>query len=114
MWQLNAKGTWNFTFSKIGRWWDSKDEIDIAAVDEEGSNLILGECKFWKNPVGRSVLDRLEQKAPSVKWRNEKRKVFFVLFSVSGFTEDLVAIANQREDILLVPYGYSSGMPSSE
>lgn len=106
MWQLNAEGKWDFNFSKIGRWWDSKDEIDIAAVDEEGGNLILGECKFWKNPVGANVLTHLEQKAPSVKWRNNARNVHYVLFSASGFTEDLKTIAATREDVLLVPYGY--------
>ena len=105
MWQLNAEGKWGFNFSKIGRWWDSKDEIDIAALDEEGRNLILGECKFWKKPVGSGVLSQLEQKAPRVKWQKDARNVHYVLFSVSGFTAELEAIAAKREDVLLVPYG---------
>lgn len=105
MWQLNAEGKWDFNFSKIGGWWDSNDEIDIAALDEEGGNLILGECKFWKKPVGASVLAGLEAKAPKVKWRNDARKVHYVLFSASGFTQGLTAIASEREDVVLVSYG---------
>lgn len=106
MWQLNAEGKWGFNFAKVGRWWDARDEIDIAAIDEEGGNLILGECKFWEKPVGASVLTRLEQKAPGVKWRNGDRRVHYVLFSASGFTEDLEAMAAERKDVLLVPYGF--------
>lgn len=105
MWELCAQGAWNFVFSKLGRWWNSKAEIDIAAVDEEGENLILGECKFWKRPVGANVLAQLEQKAPQVLWRNNTRNVYYVLFSVSGFTEDIKTLASKRDDVLLVPYG---------
>ena len=62
MWELNAEDCWPFHFSKIGRWWDAHDEIDLAAVDPDGRNLILGECKFWQEPVGVSVLRGLEDK----------------------------------------------------
>ena len=64
MWDLNAEGCWPFHFSKIGRWWDAHDEIDIAAIDPDGNNLILGECKFWQEPVGIRVLRSLEDKTP--------------------------------------------------
>lgn len=102
MWQLAAKGTWGFGFSKVGRWWDSRDEVDIAALDEDGGNLVLGECKFWKKQVGAGVLARLEEKAPSVKWRNDARKVHYVLFSASGFTEELEDAAAERDDVVLI------------
>lgn len=45
MWDLNADGIWPFHISKIGRYWDADTEIDIAALDPDGKNLILGECK---------------------------------------------------------------------
>ena len=89
MWEINAEGVWPFYFSKLGRYWDSKEEIDIAAIDPDGKNLILGECKYWQEPVGVSVLRELEAKAKTVSWEKEKRKTWFVLFSVNGFTEDL-------------------------
>ena len=59
MWELNAAGTWDFHFSKIGRYWDSNIEIDIAALDPDRKNLILGECKYWADPVGINVLSSL-------------------------------------------------------
>ena len=101
MWEINAEGVWPFYFSKLGRYWDSKEEIDIAAIDPDGKNLILGECKYWQEPIGVSVLRELEAKAKTVSWEKEKRKTWFVLFSVNGFTEDLRAEAAARTDLRL-------------
>ena len=101
MWEINAEGVWPFYFSKLGRYWDSKEEIDIAAIDPDGKNLILGECKYWQEPVGVSVLRELEAKAKTVSWEKEKRKTWFVLFSVNGFTEELRAEAAVRTDLRL-------------
>ena len=101
MWQLNAEGAWPFNFSKLGRYWDAQTEIDIAALDPEGKNLILGECKYWQEPVGVDVLRSLEAKTNAVSWERNGRKVWYVLFSVSGFTDELKALAAARDDVVL-------------
>lgn len=101
MWEMNAEGVWPFYFSKLGRYWDSKEEIDIAAIDPDGKNLILGECKYWQEPVGVSVLRALEAKAEMVAWEKEKRKTWLALFSVNGFTEELRSEAAARSDLQL-------------
>lgn len=102
MWQLNNNNAWNFNFSKLGRYWDSNTEIDIAALDPDGKNIILGECKYWKEPVDVGVLYSLEKKAEKVSWNKECRKVWYVLFSANGFTEELEELAATRKDIMLV------------
>ena len=101
MWEMNAQSVWPFYFSKLGRYWDSKEEIDIVAIDPDGKNLILGECKYWQEPVGISVLRSLEAKAEMVAWEKGKRKTWLVLFSVNGFTEELRAVAETRMDLQL-------------
>lgn len=101
MWQLNADDTWPFHFSKLGRYWDAKAKIDIAALDPEGRNLILGECKYWQKPAGISILRDLEKKAENVTWEKDRRKIWYVLFSSSGFTEGLQELAHARNDLLL-------------
>lgn len=101
MWEMNAQSVWPFYFSKLGRYWDSKEEIDIAAIDPDGKNLILGECKYWQEPVGVSVLRSLEAKAEMVAWEKGRRKTWLVLFSVNGFTEELRAVAETRTDLQL-------------
>lgn len=102
MWQLNAEEAWPFHFSKLGKYWDARTEIDIAAIDNDGKNLILGECKYWQEPIGANVLRNLEAKTSAVKWNNDQRKVWYVLFSAAGFTEELQAEAARRRDLLLI------------
>ena len=101
MWELNAEDRWNFNFTKIGRWWDGKNEIDIAAIDPEGKNLILGECKYWQEPVGINVLRDLEKKAVEVEWNRDHRNTYYVLFGANGFTDELKELATTRDDVLL-------------
>ena len=101
MWELNAEDRWPFNFTKLGRYWDARTEIDIAALDPEGKNLILGECKYWQETVDVDVLRNLEAKTDAVDWERNNRKVWYVLFSVSGFTDELTALAAAREDVLL-------------
>ena len=101
MWTLSAEGVWPFQFSKIGRWWDAHHEIDVVALDPEGGNMILGECKFWRDPVGVNVLRALEEKESIVGWKKNNRQVWYILFSASGFTDDLKKLAETREDLIL-------------
>ncbi|MDD4509344.1 MAG: DUF234 domain-containing protein, partial [Oscillospiraceae bacterium] len=101
MWRMNADGCWPFHFSRLGRYWSGDTEIDIAALDPEGGNLILGECKYWNEPVGANILRDLEQKAQTVPWRKNDRRLWYVLFSVSGFSAELKELAAQRTDVIL-------------
>ncbi len=102
MWALNADDTWPFHFSKIGRYWDADTEIDIAALDPDGKNLILGECKYWQEPVGVNILHELERKAEQVSWNKDLRQTWFVLFSMGGFTDELKQLAECRTDLFLI------------
>lgn len=105
LWELSADGIWNFSFDRVGRWWDnSNNEIDAVAVDENGRNLLLGECKYWTAPVGANVLRNLEAKADLVEWNKGNRTVWLALFSASGFTDDLKEIAYKRSDVQLIEF----------
>lgn len=103
LWNLNAEHAWPFTFLKAGRWWDNRgNEIDVAAIDPDGKNIILGECKYWKGEMGVNVLRKLEEKVPLVDWHKGDRKEWFVLFSIGGFTEELCALAQTRDNLMLL------------
>ena len=101
MWQLAAAGQWDFLFDRVGRWWNGNTEIDLIALDSQGANIIFGECKYWEGPVGVNVLNSLMEKTKEVEWKRNGRKEYFVLFSISGFTEELEKLAASRKDILL-------------
>lgn len=101
LWQMNANEVWNFSFEKAGRWWDGQSEIDLVALDSVGKNIIFGECKYWKGPMGIDVLNKLKEKVSCVNWNYGNRKEYFVLFSINGFTEDLVKYAEGCENVVL-------------
>jgi AAA+ ATPase superfamily predicted ATPase len=101
MWAMNSSGKWSFTFDKVGRWWNNNTEIDIVALDSTGTDIIFGECKYWKNPVGVDVLYSLEEKAKQVEWKRQNRREWFVLFSINGWTDELIRLSETRKDILL-------------
>ncbi|MBR0164412.1 MAG: ATP-binding protein [Lachnospiraceae bacterium] len=101
MWELNDADIWPFHFTKVGRWWDAHMEIDIVALDEENKKMILGECKYRNKPVGTDILRELEEKGQLIPWNREEREVWYILFSISGFTTELEDIARERKNLVL-------------
>lgn len=88
-WKLNRKNIFQNKFSKIGRWWYRDVELDILGLNEKRNKALFGECKWTKNPVGYSEIKKLKEIAKKVKWRKDKRDENYILFSKSGFKEDL-------------------------
>jgi len=89
-------------FNKLGRWWNSKEEIDIVALDSTGDDIVFAECKYCTKPIDIEVFYSLLHKKELVHWNKEKRREKFVLFSISGFTNRLIELADERDDLLLV------------
>ena len=51
--------------------------------------------------MGVSVLRDLEEKSARVNWKKQERRLWYVLFSAAGFTEELKQLAKMRDDLLL-------------
>jgi len=94
-----------FLCKRIGRWWGWVEgevcDIDLVAevVDGKERYSILAECKFRNRKTGISALEELEHRAGSVKGYNNLR---FMIFSGSGFTEELIDAAEDRDDLELI------------
>lgn len=102
LWEMADSGELGFVPERIGRWWSGGSEVDAAALSAGEGRAAWGECKFWKDPVGVNVLRSLEERAAGVAWKRHERSDAFVLFSVSGFTDALRAVADARDDVVLV------------
>ena len=94
----NRKEELPFYFSKIGRWWNRTDEVDIMAVDRLKKNYILGECKYKLQPFSISDLRNMKKK---ITWQKENINVYYWLFSKSGYSEEVKRITLE-ESIQLV------------
>ncbi|MFP4486854.1 MAG: ATP-binding protein [Campylobacterales bacterium] len=86
----------NYDLHRCGRWWDSKEEIDAVGIGEDF--LIVAECKYSNKKVGADILQNLQKKAKKIDSNLPIRH--YILFSKSGFTEELKHLQNQ--DIVLV------------
>ncbi|WP_435065057.1 ATP-binding protein [Halobaculum sp. EA56] len=88
-------------FRDIGQWWFKDHELDVLGLADEG--LVAGECKFTARPVSEGVLADLERTASKVQWSEKPAdgEPLYVLFSRSGYTEDLKRVAETRDDVRL-------------
>ncbi len=85
-----------FPITKIGKWWDKNEEIDLVAINPEVNSVLFGEIKYSNKPVGINIYAALKEKARKVKWGNEYRSQHFCLFSKSGFTEAMIKQAKSE------------------
>ena len=51
---------------RVGRYWDSRTEIDLVAVDAAGENAAFIECKWGRNVDVPRIVRRLREKARAV------------------------------------------------
>lgn len=100
--KFSVENPWNIYLDKIGRWWDGNNEIDVVAYDSDGNDIVFCECKFWKDKVGCNILYELEEKAKYVNWKNDKRNNYYIIFSINGHTDELIALAKERNDVVLL------------
>lgn len=91
---LNRQNALPFRFVKIGRWWNKSDELDVMATDRDKNNFLLGECKFKNAKFDHSELNMTIAKFVPKK---KTAKVYYYLFSKSGFTADVKKASLQNE-----------------
>jgi hypothetical protein len=88
----NNAGLLPFHFTRIGRWWNKTDEMDIMALDAGGSRMLLGECKYRNAKTDSDTLHSLRLKYPIPPGI----EAFYCLFSKSGFTDRLQDEAKEK------------------
>ena len=103
---LRRKLKEDFKYNRIGRWWDvigkKQYEIDLVAIDEESNQILFGEAKWSNKKVGVNILESLKEKSRFLSRSNDGRKEKFILFSKSGFTDELTRYAVTQRDLILV------------
>ena len=87
-----------FGVLKCGRWWSKNEEIDVVGVGDDF--LVVGECKYSNKKVGTDILEALKNKAKTIELKLPIKH--YILFSKSGFTEAVLALAENDKTLLLV------------
>jgi hypothetical protein len=97
-------------FADVGSWWGMGDrEIDVVAADERGMVTLAGSCKWTGEPVDVADYAALQRDAAAAGFPTET--AWLALFSRSGFTERLKAIAEAQQPgrVWLVDLGMMYG-----
>jgi hypothetical protein len=79
-------GSLPFAPESVGSHWASDVQVDVVAVNWREQAILLGECKWGVDAVGRSVVRTLVDKAPRVV-PGEDWQVHYVFFARAGFTD---------------------------
>ncbi|HKL11237.1 MAG TPA: ATP-binding protein [Clostridia bacterium] len=96
--QMNIENSLPIRCIKIGRWWKKDRKIDIVAYDSQ-NRYIFGECKWRNEKVGTKVLRELQEKSMDIKKSIGR---YYILYSKSGFTEELINMSKVDKGIILV------------
>ncbi len=88
-------GTLPFMPMEVGKWWGNvknekswhESEVDVIAYDS--SNIVIGECKYRNKAVGIGELNDLKAKTLFIPTHG--RKIYYLLASKSGFTDEVKA-----------------------
>ncbi|ADQ08242.1 DUF234 DEXX-box ATPase [Caldicellulosiruptor hydrothermalis 108] len=88
---------------RVGKWWDSKSEIDIVGIGKNTGHVVFGECKYSQNVIDIDVFFNLKKKAENVKVFPEKKELY-ILFSRTGFSERLLEFAKETKNLILIKF----------
>lgn len=97
------KGELPFDPDVIGKYWDVKTEIDVAAISKKDRSMIIGEAKWTQKKCALRVLEDLNLKASHIQKEFGYHVIKFI-FGRTGFTESLIQRA-RIEDVRLVDIG---------
>ena len=112
IWEVAAQTSKLFEIEKVGLWWETinnpaekrgiEEQIDLVALNESQNQILFGECKWTNKIVDMEVWQGLVRKSKFVNWKNNNRKEFFILFSKSGFSQSLLELAKEKQNLVLV------------
>jgi uncharacterized protein len=87
---------------RVGHTWAADHDVDVMAelVSDKRRWTLVGECKWWKSPVGANMLRDLSRKAAALP-TVANREAELALFSLSGFTDEAKAAAKRGEVTLV-------------
>ena len=91
-----------FAPEDVGSHWAADVQVDVAAISWREKAILLGECKWGTDHVGRALLRELiEQKTPKVLAalpdQGKSWTVQYAFFARAGFTEAAQAEAKQHQ-----------------
>lgn len=106
-WVVKQARAHNLPFApeSVGSHWSRRVQVDVAAVNHQSRDILLGECKWGEEPVSRQIVRELiEQKGPKLRQDlpdGEAWSLHYAVFARAGFTEAAAAELAARQGLLV-------------
>jgi AAA+ ATPase superfamily predicted ATPase len=84
----------------VGSHWSRQEQLDVVAMNWHDRAMLVGECKWGLDRVGRAVVTELLEKAPRIK-PDDTWRVSCAVFARSGFTEAAEKVARTNQVLLV-------------
>lgn len=92
-----------FLPERVGSFWSTKAQVDVLAINWRTKHILLGECKWEKQKVGRKVIQTLFDKTSKVVPKGFDWQVSYAFFSRLGFTEPAMALGVEKTAVSATP-----------
>lgn len=105
LWKQLLIGNMPIEFISLGRWWGNdpiqrcQAEIDIMG-EQDNETALFAECKWRNEKVDLDILETLVERSQLFHYK----KVYYYLFSKSGFTNGCMDKAKEMGNVTLVSY----------
>jgi AAA+ ATPase superfamily predicted ATPase len=80
---------------QVGSVWTKDVQVDVVGINSMEKSLILGECKWRRQAIGRGTLSELIAKTPEVVPKHGNWRVHYLGFARGGWTKAAQAFANE-------------------
>lgn len=85
--RASAGGAFPGLVDQVGSIWTSAAQVDVVGINSMEKVMVLGECKWGTQAMGRSVLTDLVAKTSEVVPSQGEWKVYYLGFARAGWTE---------------------------
>ncbi len=102
IWDMARAGALPFMPQKVGGWWSRQAEIDVLAINETAQAALAVECKWRNRPVGARILTDLQTRVNLLQQQVPFKQIYYALASKSGFTENLIELAQAPSSSLIL------------
>jgi hypothetical protein len=86
--RASAMGKLPFLPDQVGSSWNKKVQVDVVGVNAMEKTLLMGECKWSPQVMGRSVLQELVEKTVALAPGEGQWRVYYFGFARSGWTPE--------------------------
>ena len=97
----DRNGKFIFSIDNIGQFWDKKgNEIDLVVYNETEKKILFLECKLSPSKINIKLIEKLKEKAKSVKWMKSVRKEYFGVCTI-GIVNAKIKNELKRQGIII-------------